>query len=212
MFINVLYQRNQIDKDQIQNIIQAAIKEVLFDCLINKKQSSQIKVIFETKGNQMGAILNSTLFNNPITYLDYSKNIDRLKSLVVDWNNRDISDLSPNLAPVIKDIDKLKKAVANSNTYQQLFIFIDGKKTIRDLAIASKQDVIDIVDRLSPHIQSKAIALQEIPDLQLANLYFSPSSQQIDAGYASPKRDYVREIDLPLVIIVSIAIRRFVNT
>ncbi len=202
LFINVLYKRKQIDKSQASEIIQAIIKEVLFDCYIVKEQKCQVKVIFEIKGNQMGAILNSSLFNNPITSLDYSKVSYRIESLVSNWENSKIADYSPNLAPVIQDIDKLKKAVDDFDLYQKIFLFIDGEKTIRDLALSSKQDLVTVANYLSPHIKSKAIALQEIPDRQLPNLYFSPSNQEVNAEYVRKDREYIKELDLPLIICV----------
>ena len=150
----------------------------------------------------MGAILNSVLFNSPITHLNCDKNIDRISSSTSDWHNKNFSAFSPNFAPVIRDIERLKKAVDNFDVYQQLFIYIDGNKTIRDLALISKQDSIAVAEQLLPHIVSKAIALQEIQDLELTNLYFSPSSQEVNAGYVDKNREYIRELDLPLVICV----------
>lgn len=202
LFINVLYKRKHIDEVQASEIIQEIIKEVLFDCYIVKNQKYKIKVIFDIKGNQMGAILNSSLFNNPITSLNYSKVSYRIESLATDWENSSNIDCSPNFAPVIQDIDKLKKAVDDFDLYQKLFLFIDGEKTIRDLAFTSKQDLITIANHLSPHIKSKAIALQDIPDRQLPNIYFSPSNQEVNAEYVHKDREYVKELDLPLIICV----------
>ena len=202
LFINVLYKRNKINKSQTQKIIRAAIKEVLFDCFIDNEPSERVKVIFATKGNRMGAVLNSVLFNTPITYLDYAKNIDRITSLASDWKNLDSTVFSPNIAPVIKNFDKLNKAVGDFEIYQQLFIYINGNKTIRDLAVVAKQDLLAVVKQLLPHIESKAIALQEIPDLQLTNLYFLPSNQEVNIEYIDRHREYIREIDLPLVVCV----------
>ena len=202
LFLNILYKRKQVSKEQVQKVIQLVITEVLFDCLISDRAINQVKIIFETKGNQMGAILGSSLFKNPVTSFNYTKNIHRIESSISSWNNIKLANYSPNLAPVIKDIAKLKKAVVDFELYQQLFAFINGKRTIRDLAAFSKQDLLSVAKLLLPHIKSKAIALQEIPDLQLANLYFSPTSQEIEAKYPNSDRDYVRELDLPLVICV----------
>ncbi|MGL5796412.1 MAG: response regulator, partial [Waterburya sp.] len=105
------------------------------------------------------------------------------------------------LAPVILDIDKLKKDV-DTNTYQKLFMFINGKKTLRDLAIATRQDLLNLTRSLVPHIKSKAIAFQQVPDQQLIDLYFAPRNQSEQEKYNSPTREYIQELDLPLVICV----------
>ncbi len=202
LFLSVIYKRKQVEKEQVQEVIKGISQEVLFDCLIGEEKSYQIKVIFETKGNQMGAILNSKLLRDPLVYVKYSKFVYRIESQVGEWKNRDYDILSPNLAPVIRDIEKLKKMVDDFELYQKLFIFIDGKKTIRDLAVSTNQDLFTTTNHLLPHINSKAIALQEIPDRQLSNLYFSPSNQEVNSEYQQKNREYIRESDLPLVICI----------
>lgn len=201
LLIYVLYKRQQISIIQVKEIIQEIIKEVLFDCLLADNQIEQVKVIFETQGNSMGAILRSPLFQQPIIQIEYKKTISRLESLISNWKAIDLSNCSPNLAPVITNIDKLKKEIDN-DTYQNLFIFINGKKTLRDLAIATKQDLLNLVRSLAPHIKNKAIALQQVPDQQLTNLYFAPRNQSEQDKYNNPTREYIQELDLPLVICV----------
>lgn len=201
LLIAVLYKRQQISIVQVTEVIREIIKEVLFDCLLADQKISQVKVIFETKGNHMGAILRSPLFKQPITQIDYKKTINRLETLISDWKTVNINDYSPNFAPVIKDIKKLKKVV-DSNTYQELFIFINGKKTLRDLAIATQKDLLSLSCYLVPHIKSKAIALQQVQDQQLTNLYFSPSNQNNQEDYPDLGRQFIQELDLPLIICV----------
>ena len=202
LLISVLYKRKQITITQVREIIQAIIKEVLFDCWVFENEINQIKVIFETKGNRMGAILKSSLFKQPITNINYKKTIERLESSISEWKKNNLLTICyPNFAPVIKDINKLKKAV-DPDTYQQLFIFINGKKTLRDLAVITKQDLLEVAIALAPHLKSKAIALQQVPDQQLSDLYFSPSSPENRAKYKSGVREYIQELDLPLIICV----------
>ncbi len=201
LLIVVLYKRKQITIIELTEIIQEIIREVLFDCLLANNKVNQIKVIFETKGNHMGAILRSPLFKQPIIQIDCQKTINRLESMLGDWKAIDLVDSSPNLAPVITDIDKLKKAI-NPDAYQQLFVLINGKKTLRDLAIATKQDLLTVTRSLAPHIKSKAIALQQLPEQQLANLYFSPSNSNNQAKFNNLNREYIQELNLPLIICV----------
>lgn len=201
LLIAVLYKRQQITIIQVKEIIQAIIKEVLFDCLLAENKIKQVKVIFETKANHMGAILRSPLFKQPIAQIDYKKTVHRLESLVSGWKAINTADYSPNFAPVIKDIEKLKKAV-DSVVYQELFVFINGARTLRDLAIATKKDLLTLSLSLMPHINSKAIALQQLPDQKIANLYFFPSNQNNQKNHNYPYREYIQELDLPLIICV----------
>ncbi len=201
LLISVLFKRVQITIVQAQEVIQAIVQEVLFDCLIAGNQINQVKTIFETQANSMGAILRSSLFMQPVTQIDYKKTIDRLESFIIDWKALS-PDCTPNFAPVIKDINKLKQAVA-VQTYQELFIYINGEKTIRDLAIASQKDILEIARSFAPHLQSKAIAMQQVGDRQLTNLYFAPTdgNKYHNQNHNQP-REYIQELELPLIIYV----------
>ena len=201
LLISVLYKRKLITIIQVKEIIEAIIKEVLFDCFVAQQQIERVKVIYETKANQMGAILKSPLFKQPITQINYTKTIERLESSINNWEKINLVNCSPNYAPVIRDINKLKKSV-DSDTYQKSFIHIDGKKTLRDLAIITKQDLLNLAKLFAPHIKSKAIALQQVSDRQLNNLYFASASSENKAKYQSGEREYIQELDLPLVICV----------
>ena len=201
LLVSVLYKRKQISLVQTQQIIEEIIKEVLFDCLIAGGAISQVKVIFETKGNSMGAILRSPLFKNPITKVDYRKIIGRLELDVADWQAIAPDNCSPNFAPIIKNINKLRKAVAPAQ-YRQLFTFIDGNKTVKELAIASGQNTIEVMRTLAPQIESKAIFMQQVRDRQLAHLYFTSSNSNYSASNNGQTREHIRELDLPLIIYV----------
>lgn len=107
----------------------------------------------------MGAILRSSLFMQPVTQIDYKKTIDRLESRMIDWQAINLA-CSPNFVPVIKDIKKLKQAL-DPKAYQQLFIYINGEKTLRDLAIASQKDILEIARSFATHLKSKAIMMQQ---------------------------------------------------
>lgn len=200
LLIGILCKRKQISSEQAEKIVRETIEEVLFDCLVAEEQITNVKTIFETKGNSMGAILRSPLFKQPIAKVDYKKIIPRLESQVTCWQAVALNICSPNLAPVIKDIDKLTKTI-KTEQYQQLFAFIDGKRTFWDLAIASGLDLVEVASSLAFYIKKKIIFLQQVRDRQLANLYFTASN----SNYVLPNgqvREYIEELELPLVIYV----------
>ena len=201
LLINILHKRKLITSRQLKEIIKTIIQEVLFDCSFEREQINKIKVIFETAGNKMGSILKSPLFQQPKVGINYHKVHQLVESSVVAWQKIKLAKYSPNYAPVIKDIEKLKKAV-DAEKYQQLFIFINGQKTLRDLASTTGKNTIEIVNILLPHIKNKAIALQEIPDLQLASLYFTPSNLKNKEQEQTNYREYIQELELPLIICV----------
>ena len=200
LLLAVLYKRQQISIIQVKEIVQELIQEVIFDCLLAGEHVTQVKVIFETKGNRMGAILRSSLFKQPIAHIDYKKMIGNIESSIIDWQTTNLANYSPNYAPVIRDINKLNKAV-DSDTYQQLFIYINGKKTLRDLAIASQKDLLQVACSFYPHIKSRVIVMQQVPDQPLANLYFTPSRNSSQQNNIVRSRKIIEQ-ELPLIIYV----------
>lgn len=199
LLIVVLHKRQQITLTQGKEVIRQIIIEVLFDCFVDSDRIDKIKVIFETQTNGMGAILRSSLLKQPVVRIDCKKTVEYLESKVADWKTANLTDdCLPNYAPVVVDMDKLKKAI-DSDVYQQLFMYINGQRTFRDLAILSRQDLLKVFHSIAPLIDSKAIAVQQIDDIPLANLYFASS----DPRYENlPNREYIKELDLPLIVYV----------
>ena len=193
--IEVLYKRQQISLTQARKIIQQIITEVLFDCLVDNNRISQIKVIFETQTNSMGAILGSSLLQQPSDRVDYKKTIEHLQSMVADWT-ANLPNCLPNHAPVVVDMDKLSESI-DSDIYQKLFMYINGRRTFRDLAILSKRDLLKVAYAIAPLIKDKAIAVQQVEDRQLTNLYFASE----DPIYEATPREYIK-LDLPLIVYV----------
>jgi two-component system, chemotaxis family, response regulator PixG len=203
LLLTILCKRGQITTEQGTKIIEEAINEILFDCLQAIQQINQIKSIFETSTNSMGTILRSPLFKTPIAHIDIKQTGGRVESSLSAWKKAGIVDYSPNLAPVIKQIQKLHKAV-DASTYGKLFVLIDGKKTLRDLATATQQELTTLASSLLPYIKNRSIALQEVPDQQLANLYFSAKQNLANSEYTqeNPNREYIQELELPLIVCV----------
>lgn len=201
LLIAILYKRNKISVIQIKTIIQELIKEVLFDCLLGVARIAEVKVIFETKENGMSAILRSSLFKQPIAQINYKKISSNLEAQIVEWQAINSVDYSPNFAPVIKNISKLKQSV-DPATYQQLFIHINGKKTLRDLAIASQLNLLEIARLFAPYIKSKAIVMQQVQDQRLADLYFTVKHNNFFNKNNNQIREQIKELELPLIIYV----------
>lgn len=157
-----------------------------------------IKVIVETQTNSMGAILRSPLLKQPMVRVDCKKIIEYLEPMVADWKAANLIHCLPNYAPVVVDMDKLKKAIY-SDIYQQLFRYVNGQRTFRDLAVLSQQDLLKVAHSIAPLINNKAIAVQQIGDLPLMNLYFAAGDPKYEK---LQHREYIRELDLPLIVYV----------
>ena len=196
--LKVLYKRQQISLKQAREVVREVISEVLFDCLLESDRIEEFQVILKNQINSMAAILESPLLQQTITQVNYETIIEHLKSMVADWT-ANLPDCSPNHAPVVVDPDKLFESI-DSDADRELFTYIDGSRTFRDLAILSRQDLPQIAHSIAPFIDSKLVVVQQVEDRPIANLYFASS----DPLYpATQPRKYLKELNLPLIVYVN---------
>lgn len=80
------------------------------------------------------------------------------------WAQAGLALCSPNLAPVIKNHNQLQ-ATLPPKGYQQLAGLINGKRTLRDLAVLLKKDLVTMTRSLLPYVRQHAVGLSEVPDL-----------------------------------------------
>jgi chemotaxis family two-component system response regulator PixG len=80
------------------------------------------------------------------------------------WAKAGLALCSPNLAPVIKQHGHLQSSTP-PKVYQQLAELINGKRTLRDIAILLKRDVAGITKSLLPYIRKHYLGLAEINDI-----------------------------------------------
>ena len=203
LLISVLNQRGEISTLEASQIIQEIVAEHLFDCFQQHPKISGVKSIFETSANNMGAILRSSLFKQPIVYMDAEKLMNQTEAVYKNWTKVGLAKYSPNLAPVIKNSSKLEEAVG-SNTYKRLSMLIDGQKTLRDIAIATKQELVTLTCSLMPYVKNQSLELQTIEDLPIGKINFSAKQNTVNQERlsADPSRSYIQESDLPLIVCV----------
>ena len=203
LLVSILNRRGEITDDSSANIIQEIIYEILFDCFLANSRISEIKSIFETSANQIGSILRSPLFKQPIVCIDINAIATQAENEYKMWHKAGVAYFSPNLAPVIEDSQKLQQMV-DANIYNKLLVSIDGNKTLRDLAIITKQELLTLTCSLIPYVKNQSLKLEHIEDKQLASIYFSAEQNAINAERAQndPNRDYVQESDLFLVVCI----------
>lgn len=136
----------------------------------------------ETAAKMIGNIVAEVLFDvtqaRQVTYqaepenssypqlvlLDPVQVITEVQLLWQTWERAKIANWSPNLAPAIKQPEQLQQQVSAS-VYQNLTKLLDGQRTLRDLAVVMKRDVVEVTCSLLPYIQSGLVELIDIPDL-----------------------------------------------
>lgn len=144
-----VYQR-QIPREQAAKIIGDIIAEVLFDV------TQAIEVTAQTKPENLSVA--------QLVLLDAVQAIAEVQQIWQNWQKYKIADRSPNRAPIIRQPEQLQQQTSPS-VYQTLTKLLDGQRTLRDLAVVMKRDVVEVTCSLLPYIQSGFVELINIPDL-----------------------------------------------
>ncbi|VEP16147.1 putative Protein PatA [Hyella patelloides LEGE 07179] len=203
LILVVLHKRNQVTVENLEAIIREIAEEVLFDLFQYLSEIKKIEYISESSQHPMRAILKSVLLKKPIVSLN-SENIYRNSE--ANWNSwlkADLTAYSPNMALNIIDDESLENAT-NSNTYLKLSFLVDGKKTIRDLAVSTKQEALTLLRSFSSYIDNGYLELKEVKDEYLA-IVNSVSSKVKTVNTPSPKSESKREVireKQPLIVCI----------
>ena len=123
------------------------------------------------------------------------------------WEETQVADRKPDLAPVILQPKELQEKTSIS-AYQSLCKLLNGNRTLRDLSVQLKTSPLQVVCSLLPYIQLGIFGLVAVPDL--LELFGSKGS------YEDRNKPLIACVDDSLMIshmmeqIISIAGYRFV--
>lgn len=142
--------QQKITCEQATILIKAILAEVLFDMARAKQLTYQIKA-----DNELSA---------PLVLIHAKQAIAELQPLWQVWQNAKLAGYSPNKAPVIKQPEQLRERTS-APIYKTLTNLLDGRHTLRDLAVQMQRDIVQVTRSLLPYIQLGLVELVDIPDL-----------------------------------------------
>jgi hypothetical protein len=146
--------QQQITGVQAANVIRSAIAEVLFDILQQEKQG---KLSYTT--------YTQDTLNASLSLVHPRQGLIQSQQEWAAWCHAGLDYLSPNLAPILRQPDAVQ-AQTSFQGYQTLVKVIDGKQTLRDLALLLNQDLLLLTRILLVYVRKGAIEWLQIPDLQ----------------------------------------------
>ncbi len=176
--LETLHSQQKINREKVNAITENIINELLFDLIQEAKYG---EIHYE---RQQQIILNS-----PMSFTNVQMALQEMQQLWQAWSAAGLAKFSPNLAPVVCQPEELQQQV-NPQIYQTFTSVMNGKDTLRDLAIKLKQNVLLVTRSLLPFILTGVIELIEIPDLPMFHLVDSKNNSS-----STPKRPLVACID-----------------
>ncbi len=140
----------EITQVQASKIIHSCIAEVLFDIAQAKDATHQIKP--------------DNSLSSQLPLIDVDEAIAKVQRLWQAWQEPRIVNYSPNQAPIIKQVKQLQER-SSTDIYQTITKLLDGHRTLRDLAVQTKRDVVALTHLIVPYVQLGWVELINIPDL-----------------------------------------------
>lgn len=159
-----------IAPEKIIAVIEGIVTEVLFDLLQALETANQTSPDVNLTNDRSFSIAATPGVRPsddgilPSTWmLDVETVIYKTQKIWQLWEQAGLGNYSPNLAPVLKQPERLKEQIS-ADAYKNLAALINGQRTLRSLALLTKQDVLKVTRSLLPYINQQLIELIPVPD------------------------------------------------
>ncbi len=146
-------EQEKVRREQANKVIRATITEILFDISQLGKTNYYLKPQEDLNSQQL-------------VMIDSERQIIEAWKLWQTWKEANLAEISPDLAPVIIQPEQLQKNTSEK-TYEVLTRLLDGKHSLRDLAIQKKTNPLTFTRSLMPYLQLGLLELVEISDIPL---------------------------------------------
>jgi hypothetical protein len=158
--IHVLLQRKLATIQQIKALINNRSQEILFD-LLQKEYSSSL--IYNTQDTSPHYLLKEG-FSLSLAFLNLEQILFKSQTAWSIWGSKGLASCSPHHAPLLNNCHELKQQLPDV-ILSNMSRLLNGKNTLRDLAIKMDKDVLDITCGLVPYFFKGYLRFLEIPDL-----------------------------------------------
>ena len=156
-----LVMHQKFSREHFSKIVRGCISEILFDIVHRatlEARTSASQLIYKASPRN-GA-------NFPCIGLTREPIWEQVQQDWQDWQQANLINYCPNLAPAIVQPEILQERTSSS-AFQILEKLANGKHTLRDLAIKTKQPLTTLTQSLVPHIRRDLIKLVHVEDLML---------------------------------------------
>lgn len=147
-----LVKQQKITVEQTVALIRSIVSDVLFDVL---QQEETRFVNFKVD--------HKDLLDASLALVNAQQVLDEVQPIWNEWRALGLVDHSPSLAPVLRQQEILQQQTSEK-IYKTLVALADGKRSLRDLAVLMKQDLVPLTRMLVPYFRKGFIGLIPISD------------------------------------------------
>ncbi len=160
----VALQKRLTSREQLQAAIMDVAMEAMFDILQTAQRSDLTYICFaeEAPSQSLALLKVKDVFAHALQQWEA-------------WQQIELGDYSPNLAPSIVSTERLRKIVSPQAAHR-LMNMAQGDRSLRDLAVALDRDLLRLSRSLLGGVRQGAIALTEIEDCELPAVVQQPIS------------------------------------
>lgn len=153
-------QGKKVSQEIAGKIIQGIVGEILFDLFSSSELSYKL-----LQGKTTSADIEPVITDDQAL-------LENVHHLWITWQKLNVDNHSPDQAPVIRKSEQIRDRT-NEQLYHLLVSLLDGRNTLRDVAVKTKRDIIQITQALKSFIKLGWIDLIDIPD-------YAPSTSATD--------------------------------
>ena len=178
-----LVKKQEIKGEAAVRVIRNTVTEILFDLL----QQEKLSPLTFTSDSQSLPSASLTLLN-PQHAIAYSQQTWE------QWCKAGLENISPNDGVLLRKAEQLQQHTS-APVYQTLIKIVDGERTLRELAVLMKQDLLLVTRLLSPYIRQGMMELIKVGDL----LPPANAAERLETPPNIPARIYTEPKNAPLI-------------
>ncbi|MGF1677504.1 MAG: response regulator [Rivularia sp. (in: cyanobacteria)] len=151
--LEILHEKQKIKREYINSVVERTIAELLFD-LAQQAHFNQIQC-----DRSADVILEA-----PMSFTSADMSLKFMEDSWKNWSEAGLANFSPDLAPILRRAEQLQQMVSPA-VYKNFVNLMNGKYTLRDLAVKMKQSPLPIARSLLPYVLKGIVELIKVPDL-----------------------------------------------
>ncbi len=158
--LNILLQRQIVRREQVKALIENRSQEIFFD-LWQKEYNDALNY---TTQNTSAHYLLKAGFNLSLAFINLEQILFQSQTSWSTWGAKGLASCSPHHAPYLNRPQELQRQLP-SVIFTNMSRLLNGKNTLRDLAVKMEKDVLDVTCGIVPYFFKGYLRLLEIPDL-----------------------------------------------
>lgn len=158
--LNVLLQRKLVKREQVKALINNLSQEIFFDLWQREYHSS---LSYTTEPTSAHYLLKAG-FSLSLAFINLEQILFQSQTAWSTWGSKGLASCSPHHAPLLNRDLGLQQQLP-SLVYSNMSRLLNGKRTLRDLAVKMGKNVLDITCGLVPYFFKGHLRLLEISDL-----------------------------------------------